>query len=407
MSVVFLSVCRVKVEVMLPWAVDLTANVSIKVMRKRGLIACTFPKAARWPLPVPNQLKMDMQSLPIIREHPFLDEMMNAMFTLQENAYNKTLPSPTSLTTPTFYNLRESIQILFVRHVKEKAVMFILRKIGTSDRIEGEITILVHCVKLDSLQRLALELVYTDQQRRKAMVASGQLDDGVRLKQYVTNIHSVGALASKEYMIEVWCSPRELVMFQDLLEHNGKRMTPSVWQKKKSPSLDWTASFIVPLEPNGAVEVVGIPEEREKSLDMMLADLPGPSLSSIMSASHGEMGKKAAEVSKATLRGGKEDNPVADSGLFKQGQEVNKVKELVESISLRTDTQLLNKEREREGIATGRKTLRCALERCHMCGNSGDEMKLRRCTACYRVAYCGGVCQRNDWVRHKVDCKML
>lgn len=198
-----------------------------------------------------------MESLPIVHEYPFLDATMTAMFSLQENAYNKKLSSPTSPSTSTFYNLRESIQILFVRHLKDKAVMFTLRHSKASDRLEGEMTILVHSMKQEPSRKLVLELVCTDKQRRKAMVASGELNEGVRFTQFVSNIGDAGALASNEYIIDVWCSPLELVFFRDLLEYNGNHMTPSVWQKKKMPSVDWRASFVAPLEPNGAEEVPG------------------------------------------------------------------------------------------------------------------------------------------------------
>ncbi len=43
---------------------------------------------------------------------------------------------------------------------------------------------------------------------------------------------------------------------------------------------------------------------------------------------------------------------------------------------------------------------------CASCGIAEiDSVKLKKCTACYRVKYCGVECQRDHWSKHKKDCK--
>ena len=246
MSVVFLSVRRVKVEVMLPWAVDLTANVSIKVMRKWGLIACTFPKAARWPFYVSERLKKDMQSLALVKDMPpSLGLSMSAMFTMQEVLFSMKHDSePGSLSTLPFYDLRKSIQCIYVRHFQQKAVIFDVRKrTGSVTDTEADLTILARGMKRDHLNRLVLELVYNDHKRAEAMLASGEVEESVIMRNFGKNINSVGAGAGKEGVMNltVLCSAQELVLFRDLLEYNGMAMEASEWQRKRVPSPDWRA----------------------------------------------------------------------------------------------------------------------------------------------------------------------
>ena len=43
---------------------------------------------------------------------------------------------------------------------------------------------------------------------------------------------------------------------------------------------------------------------------------------------------------------------------------------------------------------------------CASCGIAGgDDIKLKNCTACHLVKYCGVDCQRNHWAQHKRACK--
>jgi tetratricopeptide (TPR) repeat protein len=43
---------------------------------------------------------------------------------------------------------------------------------------------------------------------------------------------------------------------------------------------------------------------------------------------------------------------------------------------------------------------------CASCGVAGgDDIKLRNCTACYLVRYCGVKCQKDHWKKHKKDCR--
>ena len=45
-------------------------------------------------------------------------------------------------------------------------------------------------------------------------------------------------------------------------------------------------------------------------------------------------------------------------------------------------------------------------ERCASCGTAGgNDIKLKNCTACYLVKYCGVECQRNHRAEHKRECK--
>ena len=40
---------------------------------------------------------------------------------------------------------------------------------------------------------------------------------------------------------------------------------------------------------------------------------------------------------------------------------------------------------------------------CAVCGKGAHGEKLSRCGRCAKVYYCGRVCQRSDWMRHKTD----
>eukprot|EP00985_Skeletonema_marinoi_P035054 scaffold45497_cov219-Skeletonema_marinoi.AAC.1 len=43
---------------------------------------------------------------------------------------------------------------------------------------------------------------------------------------------------------------------------------------------------------------------------------------------------------------------------------------------------------------------------CAACGNAEvDDIKLRKCTACYLIKYCSVECQRNHRPQHKKECK--
>ena len=43
---------------------------------------------------------------------------------------------------------------------------------------------------------------------------------------------------------------------------------------------------------------------------------------------------------------------------------------------------------------------------CASCGvKENDDIKLKKCTACYLVRYCGVKCQKEHWSKHKRDCK--
>ena len=43
---------------------------------------------------------------------------------------------------------------------------------------------------------------------------------------------------------------------------------------------------------------------------------------------------------------------------------------------------------------------------CAFCGTAGgDEIKLKRCNACYLVRYCSVKCQKDHWPKHKKECK--
>ena len=46
------------------------------------------------------------------------------------------------------------------------------------------------------------------------------------------------------------------------------------------------------------------------------------------------------------------------------------------------------------------------MQRCASCGVAeGDEIKLKKCTACYLVQYCGVKCQKDHRPKHKKECK--
>lgn len=140
---------------------------------------------------------------------------------------------------------------------------------------------------------------------------------------------------------------------------------------------------------------------------MLLADWPDSILSPAITASREEMRKDVAEMLERVSKKGSLDNPVANTEMFKEKQEVDEMRALVESFSLSTSTHMLNKEGKSKDTITGRKVAKKALGECHVCRKSGNEIKLKRCTACYQVAYCGSVCQRNDWAQHKVDCRKI
>ena len=47
-----------------------------------------------------------------------------------------------------------------------------------------------------------------------------------------------------------------------------------------------------------------------------------------------------------------------------------------------------------------------AMQRCASCGNTGgDDIKLKKCTACYLVKYCSVKCQKDHRSKHKKACK--
>ena len=46
------------------------------------------------------------------------------------------------------------------------------------------------------------------------------------------------------------------------------------------------------------------------------------------------------------------------------------------------------------------------VQRCASCGIAGiDDVKLKDCSACHLVRYCGVKCQKDHWPRHKKECK--
>lgn len=44
---------------------------------------------------------------------------------------------------------------------------------------------------------------------------------------------------------------------------------------------------------------------------------------------------------------------------------------------------------------------------CASCERDDGEAQLDRCSACRMTRYCGRACQRRDWARHKVVCRMV
>ena len=47
----------------------------------------------------------------------------------------------------------------------------------------------------------------------------------------------------------------------------------------------------------------------------------------------------------------------------------------------------------------------CAVEQEKQCASCGATSKLKSCSACKSVWYCGAECQRQHWKEHKVACK--
>ena len=46
------------------------------------------------------------------------------------------------------------------------------------------------------------------------------------------------------------------------------------------------------------------------------------------------------------------------------------------------------------------------MSRCASCGTTeNDDVKLKKCTACYLVRYCGVKCQKEHWKKHKKECR--
>lgn len=43
---------------------------------------------------------------------------------------------------------------------------------------------------------------------------------------------------------------------------------------------------------------------------------------------------------------------------------------------------------------------------CHCCQKTSDE-KLPTCSRCKIVGYCNRECQRKDWPKHKLECKLF
>ena len=356
-------------EVTLPWAVDMTGNVSMKVMRKRGFITCTFPRAARWPLPVPNHLKMDLQSLPLVKDMEGTSSM-SAMFTLQEVLFTmKDNSAPGSLSTPPFYGLRKSIHRICALHFQKKEVIFnVCKRTESITDADTHLTVLLRGMKRDHLNRLVLELVYNDHERADAMMASGEADESVLSRNFVNNLNSVGMGARKGSMVDgVPCSSQELVLFRELLEYNGMATIASDWQRKRVPSRDWRASFIIPLEANGADVMPGMSED----VNVLYGMINGP--------------KSGKAASKSPARP-------------EQPKKSNSMISKIGSLLLKEDAKHDNV--ERSVGSEGRRA-----EKCKGCGKRGDGVKLKRCAACFQVAYCGSACQLADWVQHKIECK--
>eukprot|EP01104_Vermistella_antarctica_P006661 TRINITY_DN1736_c0_g2_i3.p1 TRINITY_DN1736_c0_g2~~TRINITY_DN1736_c0_g2_i3.p1 ORF type:complete len:461 (+),score=56.96 TRINITY_DN1736_c0_g2_i3:808-2190(+) len=80
-------------------------------------------------------------------------------------------------------------------------------------------------------------------------------------------------------------------------------------------------------------------------------------------------------------------------------------KELEESI-LRESTP---QQSERHARACQRAGLECGVPVCRGCGKEEQEgeKRFQQCSVCRGVRYCGLVCQKKDWKRHKGECKKV
>jgi hypothetical protein len=333
---------------------------------------------------------------------------MGQMFTIEEmlrKARGTQYESP-AMHDPSF-DLRETIQIFFVRAFRDGYKRHSIKLKGDSPNDEARISVLIKSLRKTAKGLPLLELVYVDHARARVLLSARKIDLEGSLHRFLAAVQSVDGHAEWH---NVMVSEAELGLLRKLLGDNGARAKASPWQRRHTTGPECRASYVVPVfgserkrfpgrEGDGpSVEELVRSLQRESS--EMRDDATGEELAEAMrgletgeypagGAFGGRTGSRSLREEKPTGQG---KNKGASSGRQGKGSGA-------------------------KGVAKGKISAEVGLGRggdaveedaCANCGlkagGPSSPVLLKKCSRCRRVKYCSTSCQKAAWAGHKAHC---
>ncbi|GMH37423.1 hypothetical protein BSKO_05296 [Bryopsis sp. KO-2023] len=252
-------------------------DAKFKRRRSNQVIECVFPKSSVFPVTAAGAPELiDLESLPDHDDEAELCVKMGTMFSIQELMFkfkDKQSKDNTAVSGDPFYDLRNTIQILFVSLLKDGKRVHHFYNSQEQARAGDEP--LLSLVVLGSIKRMedgkpAILVSYMDDADVKSRMKARRFDPqrfAVRFRSVVEEFGGKG-----DNMIFV--GEEEVKLLRKMLAENSARVKPSRWQAKHvKDDSEWQPSFVKPLYPeNIKTAQVGSKELREKVGKMSMED---------------------------------------------------------------------------------------------------------------------------------------
>jgi hypothetical protein len=326
---------------------------------------------------------------------------MGQMFTIEEmlrKAKGTQYESP-AMHNPSF-DLRETIQILFVRAFRDGYKRHSIKLKGDNPEAEARISVLIKSLRKTAKGLPLLELVYVDHARKIDLEGS--------LHRFLAAVQSVDGHAEWH---NVMVSEAELGLLHRLLGDNGARAEASTWQRRHTTGPECRASYVVPVFASERKRFPGR-EGDGPSVEELLRSLQRES-SHLRNDATGEQlaeamrGLETGEESAGGACGGRRG-----SCNLREKKETGQGKAEKGASSGRQ-----GKGSGAKGVAKGKMSAEVGLGRgraaeeedaCANCGlkagGPSSSVLLKKCSRCKRVKYCSTSCQKAAWVGHKAHC---
>ncbi|GMH37531.1 hypothetical protein BSKO_05404 [Bryopsis sp. KO-2023] len=389
-------------------------DAKFKRRRSKQEIECIFPKSSIFPANAVALELIDIEGLPDHKDEEEVGARLGRMFSVQELMFKFSDDSPAVSVDP-FYDLRNTIQILFVKLAKDGIRLHLFFR--NKEEVEAVSDPLLSLVVLGSVKRMddgepALLVSYVDDLDVKAKKKAGRLNEPRFVARFSSMLDEFGKVPGKGNNF-IFVGEEELKLLRKTLAENSARLKPSRWQAKHvEEDSEWRPSFIKPMYPeNVRTAQVGSEELSAKVGKMSMEDAL-VELTKMMSRegvieanSLEEMAKVMSGGPSRPREGGLEATVLEELSKMKSSGSSREGGTKAAAAALPSGFLREGGRKAGGGAPSGNtKEKRKEKSVATNCGNCGSTSELKRCGGCRKIWYCGRDCQKEHRGVHKHQC---